>query len=203
MVRNWAEEAYRDIFRRRAKIEGFRSRAAYKLLEANKRFRLIKEGDIVVELGAWPGGMTQAASRLVGETGLVIAVDIRKFKVFSESNIITIQSDVREEEDAVQKILQVLNGKKVDVIISDASPKFTGIRDIDITRQIELTEKSYNISLKLVKRGGSIMLKALECPELQLLEEQIGSSFSYVKRFIPSATRKTSSEIYLIGLKRY
>jgi len=202
MVRNWAEEAYRDIFRRRAKIEGFRSRAAYKLLEANNRFRLIKEGDIVVELGAWPGGMAQAASRLVGETGLVIAVDIRKFKVFSESNIITIQSDILEE-DTIQKILQVLNGKQVDVAISDASPKFTGIRDVDIARQIELTEKSYNISLKLVKRGGSIMLKALECRELQLLEEQIRSSFSYVKRFIPSATRKTSSEIYLVGLKRY
>ncbi|MCL7388998.1 MAG: RlmE family RNA methyltransferase [Thaumarchaeota archaeon] len=203
MVRNWAEEAYRDIFRRRAKTEGFRSRAAYKLLEADKRFRLIKKGDIVVELGAWPGGMTQAASRLVGETGLVIAVDIRKFKAFSESNIITINSDILEEEDTVQKILQVLNGKQVDVVISDASPKFTGIRDVDIARQIELTEKSYNISLKLVKKGGSIMLKALECRELELLEEQIRSSFSYVKRFIPSATRKTSSEIYLIGLKRY
>ncbi|MCL7383859.1 MAG: RlmE family RNA methyltransferase [Thaumarchaeota archaeon] len=203
MVRNWAEEAYRDIFRRRAKTEGFRSRAAYKLLEADKRFRLIKKGDIVVELGAWPGGMTQAASRLVGETGLVIAVDIRKFKAFSESNIITINSDILEEDDTVQKILQVLNGKQVDVVISDASPKFTGIRDVDIARQIELTEKSYNISLKLVKKGGSIMLKALECRELELLEEQIRSSFSYVKRFIPSATRKTSSEIYLIGLKRY
>ncbi|MCL7403958.1 MAG: RlmE family RNA methyltransferase [Thaumarchaeota archaeon] len=203
MVRNWAEEAYRDIFRRRAKTEGFRSRAAYKLLEADKRFRLIKKGDIVVELGAWPGGMTQAASRLVGETGLVIAVDIRKFKAFSESNIITINSDILEEEDTVQKILQVLNGKQVDVVISDVSPKFTGIRDVDIARQIELTEKSYNISLKLVKKGGSIMLKALECRELELLEEQIRSSFSYVKRFIPSATRKTSSEIYLIGLKRY
>jgi 23S rRNA (uridine2552-2'-O)-methyltransferase len=203
MVRNWAEEAYRDIFRRRAKTEGFRSRAAYKLLEADKRFRLIKKGDIVVELGAWPGGMTQAASRLVGETGLVIAVDIRKFKAFSESNIITINSDILEEEDTVQKILQVLNGKQVDVVISDASPKFTGIRDVDTARQIELTEKSYNISLKLVKKGGSIMLKALECRELELLEEQIRSSFSYVKRFIPSATRKTSSEIYLIGLKRY
>jgi 23S rRNA (uridine2552-2'-O)-methyltransferase len=203
MVRNWAEEAYRDIFRRRAKTEGFRSRAAYKLLEADKRFRLIKKGDIVVELGAWPGGMTQAASRLVGETGLVIAVDIRKFKAFSESNIITINSDILEEEDTVQKILQVLNGKQVDVVISDASPKFTGIRDVDTARQIELTEKSYNISHKLVKKGGSIMLKALECRELELLEEQIRSSFSYVKRFIPSATRKTSSEIYLIGLKRY
>jgi 23S rRNA (uridine2552-2'-O)-methyltransferase len=203
MVRNWAEEAYRDIFRRRAKTEGFRSRAAYKLLEADKRFRLIKKGDIVVELGAWPGGMTQAASRLVGETGLVIAVDIRKFKAFSESNIITINSDILEEDDTVQKILQVLNGKQVDVVISDASPKFTGIRDVDTARQIELTEKSYNISLKLVKKGGSIMLKALECRELELLEEQIRSSFSYVKRFIPSATRKTSSEIYLIGLKRY
>ncbi len=91
----------------------------------------------------------------------------------------------------------------MDVVVSDASPRFTGVRDVDISRQIELTEKSYNISLKLVKRGGSIMLKALECRELQLLEEQLRTSFNYVKRFIPSATRKTSSEIYLVGLKRY
>lgn len=198
MVRNWIKEASRDIFKRRAITEGFRSRAAYKLLEANKKFKLIKPGDIVVELGAWPGGMTQAASRLVGETGLVIAVDIRKFKEFNEPNIITIQSDILEE-DTLQKILDVLDGKLVDVVVSDASPHLTGIRDMDICKQMELTEKAYEISLKLLKKEGSIMLKAFECDELRMLEEHIKSSFGYFKRFIPSATRKTSSEIYLIG----
>lgn len=198
MVRNWVEEASRDVFKKRARIEGFRSRAAYKLLEANKKFELIKRGDIVVELGAWPGGMAQAASRLVGETGLVIAIDIRKFKAFSESNIITIQSDILEEE-TLQKILDVLNGKQVDVVVSDASPHISGIRDIDIAKQMELTEKAYEISLQIVKKKGSIMLKAFESSELKILEERIKSSFSYVKRFIPSATRKTSAEIYIIG----
>ncbi|MEM3819989.1 MAG: FtsJ-like methyltransferase family protein, partial [Nitrososphaerota archaeon] len=101
-----------------------------------------------------------------------------------------------------QTLLDTLNGKLVDVVISDASPHLTGIRDIDTSKQIELTEKSYEISLELLKKRGSIMLKAFECDELRILEERVKSSFSYFKRFIPSATRKTSSELYLIGMSR-
>lgn len=196
----WRSEARRDIYRRKAREEGYRSRAAYKLLEANNRFKLIKRGDIVVELGAWPGGMSQAAARLVGPEGLVVAVDVRRFKRFEEPNIVTLELDILED-DVAEAVLEALNGKRADVLISDASPRFTGIRDVDVLRQMELAEKSYQISLEVLRRGGSAMLKAFECRELRELEQRIRESFRKVKRFIPSATRKTSSELYLIALK--
>ncbi|MEN2974282.1 MAG: RlmE family RNA methyltransferase [Candidatus Caldarchaeales archaeon] len=201
MARNWLIEARRDVYRRKAKTEGYRSRAAYKLLEADKRFRLIRRGGIVVELGAWPGGMAQVASRLTGLEGLVVAVDIKRFKRFDEPNIIIIESDIFED-NIVSEILEALNGRQADLLVSDASTKFTGVREVDMMKQMELTERAYKISLDIVKKGGSIMLKGFECDRLKLLEEEIKKSFNYVKRFIPSATRKTSSELYLIGKEK-
>ena len=195
----WLQEAERDHYRRRAREEGYRSRAAYKFLEAQRKYKLVKRGDIIVDLGAWPGGISQALARIVGSEGLVIAVDRRKFKKFDERNIITLQLDILED-DVVSEIKKILDGKLVDFLISDASPSFSGIRDVDVLRQIELAERSHEIAKELVRRGGSVMLKALECGELRELERELKTEFKIVKRFIPKATRKSSSELYLIGI---
>ena len=200
-TRRWLDEARRDHYRKKAKKEGYRSRAAYKLLEAQKKYEFIKRGDIVVDLGAWPGGMSQAASRLVGPEGIVIAIDKREFDEFAEKNIVTLQLDILED-DVVSEVSKILDGKQADVLISDASPRFTGIRDVDILRQYELTVKSYEIARDLVRRGGSIMLKAFECEDLRELELKLRREYGFVKRFIPRAKRKTSSELYLIALKK-
>jgi len=198
-TRRWIDEARRDYYRRRAREEGYRSRAAYKLLEAQKRFNLMQRGYIVVELGAWPGGMSQAASRIVGPEGLVIAIDKREFQPFQEENIMTLQLDILED-DVVGEVLRVLDGRRVDVLISDASPRFTGVRDVDMVMQYELTRRSCEIARDLVRRGGSAMLKAFECHELRELEGELRDEYEFVKRFIPSARRKTSSELYLIAM---
>jgi len=195
----WLQEARKDHYRRRAREEGYRSRAAYKFLEAQRKYRLVKRGDIIVDLGAWPGGISQALARIVGSEGLVIAVDRRKFKKFDEQNIITLQLDILED-DVVSEIKKILDGKLVDFLVSDASPSFSGIRDVDGLRQIELTERSHEIAKELVKRSGSVMLKALECGELRELERELKREFKIIKRFIPKATRKSSSELYLIGI---
>jgi len=195
----WLQEAERDHYRRRAREEGYRSRAAYKFLEAQRKYRLVKRGDIIVDLGAWPGGISQALARIVGSEGLVIAVDRRKFKKFDERNIITLQLDILED-DVVSEMKKILDGKLVDFLISDASPSFSGIRDIDVLRQIELAERSHEIAKELVRRGRSVMLKAFECGELRELERELKREFKIVKRFIPKATRKSSSELYLIGI---
>ena len=200
-TRRWLDEAKRDHYRKKAKEEGYRSRAAYKLLEAQKKYEFIKRGDIVVDLGAWPGGMSQAASRLVGPEGIVIAIDRREFDEFAEKNIVTLQLDILED-DVVSEVSKILDGKQADVLISDASPRFTGIRDVDILRQYELTVKSHEIARDLVRRGGSIMLKAFECEDLRELELKLRREYNFVKRFIPRAKRKTSSELYLIALKK-
>jgi len=195
----WIQEAGRDHYRRRARKEGYRSRAAYKFLEAQKRYRLVKRGDIAIDLGAWPGGISQALARMVGSEGLVIAVDKRRFKRFDEQNIITLQLDILED-DVVSEVRKILREKPADFLISDASPSFSGIRDIDVLRQIELTQRSYEIARELVKKDGSVMLKALECGELHELERRLRKEFKVVRRFIPKATRRGSSELYLIGL---
>ncbi len=201
MPGRWLAEARRDYYRRRAREEGFRSRAAYKLLEAVERFRLIRRGDIVVELGAWPGGMSQAASRVVGPQGLVIAVDRREFRSFEESNIVALQLDILEDE-VIDPILDITGGKMVDVLVSDASPRFIGVRDVDVARQIELTLRSMEIAEGIVRRGGNVMLKAFECEDLREVEARLREMFGKVRRFIPRSSRKTSSELYLIGLGR-
>ena len=201
MPGRWLAEARRDYYRRRAREEGFRSRAAYKLLEAVERFRLIRRGDIVVELGAWPGGMSQVASRVVGPQGLVIAVDRREFRSFEESNIVALQLDILEDE-VIDPILDITGGKMVDVLVSDASPRFIGVRDVDVARQIELTLRSMEIAEGIVRRGGNVMLKAFECEDLREVEARLREMFGKVRRFIPRSSRKTSSELYLIGLGR-
>ncbi|MEM1655323.1 MAG: RlmE family RNA methyltransferase [Nitrososphaerota archaeon] len=202
-TRRWIEEAKRDPYRRRAREEGYRSRAAYKLEEAQRRFGLLKRGDIVVELGAWPGGIAQAASRIVGPEGLVVAVDVREFKPFEEENIIALQLDILED-NVVSEVLRVLGGKRADLLISDASPRFTGIRDVDVIRQYELTLRSYEIAGSLVKRNGSVMLKAFDCEEVMELAEKLRRDYAVVKRLVPQARRKTSSEFYFIAMgKRF
>ena len=200
-TRRWLDEARRDHYRKKAKEEGYRSRAAYKLLEAQKKYEFLRRGDIVVDLGAWPGGMSQAASRLVGPEGIVVAIDRREFDEFAEKNIITLQLDILED-DVVSEVSKILDGKQADVLISDASPRFTGIRDIDVLSQYELTVKSYEIARDLVRRGGSIMLKAFDCEDLRGLELKLRREYGFVKRFIPRAKRKTSSELYLIAMKK-
>lgn len=202
-TRRWVEEARRDYYRRRAREEGYRSRAAYKLLEAQKKFKLIRRGDIIVELGAWPGGMTQAAARIAGPEGLVVAVDVREFKPFEEENVITLQLDILED-DVASEVLKALDWKHADILVSDASPRFTGVRDVDVVRQYELSLKSLEIARKIVKRNGSIMLKAFDCEEVRELERELRNEYRVLRRFVPKAKRKTSSEFYFIGLgKRF
>jgi 23S rRNA (uridine2552-2'-O)-methyltransferase len=197
-TRRWIEEVKRDLYRRRAREEGYRSRAAYKLEEAQRRFGLLKRGNIVVELGAWPGGMAQAASRIVGPEGLVVVVDVRKIKPFEEENVIALQLDILED-DVIREVLRVLDGRRADLLISDASPSFTGIRDIDIVRQYELALRSYEIAGCLVRRDGSLMLKAFDSEETIELAEKLRRDYAVVKKFVPRARRKTSSEFYFIA----
>jgi 23S rRNA (uridine2552-2'-O)-methyltransferase len=202
-TRRWLEEAKRDPYKRRAREEGYRSRAAYKLEEAQKRFGLLKRGDAVAELGAWPGGMVQAASKIVGPGGIVVAVDVRRFKPFEEENIITLQLDILED-DVVGEVLRALDGRRADLLISDASPSFTGIRDIDVIRQYELALRSYKIAGSLVRRNGSLMLKAFDGEETIELAEKLRRDYAVVKRFTPRAKRKRSSEFYFIAMgKRF
>ena len=185
----------KDAFYRKAKKEGYRSRAAYKLLELNQRFRTIKPGDRVVDLGAAPGGWLQVAAEIVGPKGKVVGVDLQPIAPFREPNLIVLQGDITSE-GCIEKIREAL-AARAHCVLSDVSPRLTGIRDADVSRSVELTRTALNAACDLLAPGGNFLVKIFMSEELGPLSAEIGKKFRSVDRTRPEATRKGSSEIYL------
>jgi len=179
-------------------MEGYRSRAAYKLLEINKRYSIIKRGDYVADLGCAPGGFLQVTSEIIGEKGLVIGVDLNPVQPIG-TNVILIEKDFTKK-DVLEEMLTHLKGKKFDVILSDMAPKTTGIQFRDTYLSFKLAEQAYNSANDLLKSGGNILIKIFDGEEVKGLTERIRKSFkkTYLNR--PESTRKGSKEIYIIGI---
>jgi 23S rRNA (uridine2552-2'-O)-methyltransferase len=184
----------KDTFYRKAKKEGYRSRAAYKLLELGRRFQLIKRGDRVVDLGAAPGGWLQVAAELTGPTGKVVGVDLQLIQPFQEPNIVVLQCDATSEECA-KKITELLGGP-ADCVLSDLSPRLSGIRDADIARSVELIRLAHSVARRLLCPRGSFLVKCFVAEDLHEFFQALKRDFSSVDRTRPEATRKGSSEIY-------
>ncbi len=197
MGKRWQVEKKKEHYYKSAKKENYRSRASYKLIQLNKKFRIIKDGDHVVDLGAAPGGWSQVALEKVGETGTVLGVDLQKIKPFDEDNFIFIQGDFTSSE--IQKeIYESLNGK-AEVIISDAAPSLSGIKDIDRIRIMDLADNVTKISSNLLKPKGALIMKTFQGPEFPELLKKMKSEFNVVKTTKPASSRKLSSEMYIIG----
>ncbi|HEU4342586.1 MAG TPA: RlmE family RNA methyltransferase [Candidatus Binatia bacterium] len=187
----------RDSYFRKAKQEGYRSRAAYKLLELQQRFRIMKPGDSVVDLGAAPGGWLQVAAKLVGEKGRVLGVDLQPIAAFRENNIIILRGDIMSAETR-KKIMALIAGR-VDCVLSDLAPRLTGIRDTDTARCVELNRSALGIATTLLKPGGFFLVKSFVNDELQALTSEIEKYFNSVQRTRPDATRQRSSEFYFFA----
>jgi len=191
-----------DYYYRKAKVEGYRSRAAYKLKEINKKYNVIRKGDIVVDLGAAPGGWIQVSREIVGDKGLIIGVDINQIERFPWNNVITIQADITEK-NIVEIIREAIpNGSMVDVVLSDAAPKISGIWDTDHARQIFIAENALKIAKELLKPDGRCVIKVFQGPLLNDFIDKVKREFMEVKIFKPNASRKESSEVYVIARKR-
>jgi 23S rRNA (uridine2552-2'-O)-methyltransferase len=184
----------RDRYYKKAKQEGYRSRAAYKLLELQQRFRLIRPGDVVVDLGAAPGGWLQVAAKLAGQTGKVIGIDLQPIAAFREPNIIVLQGDITAPETP-QKIAELACGR-VDGVLSDLAPRLSGIRDADIARCMELNRTALSLATALLRPGGSFLVKSFVSQELQTFTLELKRHFRSVQRTRPEATRQGSSEFY-------
>jgi len=194
---NWKSEHNKDHYYKKAKKERYRSRASFKLLQLNKKFKIIKKGDRILDLGAAPGGWSQIALELSGDEGLVLAVDIQRIKRFENENFYSIKGDFTKKE-TIEKIYEILENK-ADVIISDASPKLSGIRDIDHLLSIELAETVLNISGEILKPGGNIIIKAFQGEEFRNLLQKIKKMFRLVKTTKPQSSKQKSSEMYIIA----
>ena len=183
-----------DRFFKQAKREGYRSRAAYKLLELQQRFRLMKPGDFVVDLGAAPGGWLQVAAEIVGSTGKVIGVDLQPIETFRQSNILLLQGDITEA--ATQEKIKESLGGPAHCVLSDMAPKLSGIRDADTARCLDLNRAALAATTRLLRRGGALLVKSFISDELQAFTLELKKSFSSVQRTRPEASRQGSSEFY-------
>ncbi len=190
------QEARRDYYRKLAKERGFRSRAAYKLLEIKNSYHLIQSGMYIADLGCAPGGWLQVASRLVGNNGKVLGVDIRHVDPLPRVQII--QGDVSDDSLA-EKIMDAME-RKVNVLLSDLAPNISGVWQLDHARQISLTQSAVSIAEKILVNNGNAVLKAFEGEMLNELRSELKTKFKKLHIYKPKSSRKASSEIYLICL---
>ena len=188
------EDAKKDHYRKLAKEQGYRSRSAFKLIELNQKYNLIKSNDNILDFGAAPGGWLQVASKLIMPKGKVIGVDLLPIKPINE-NVTILQGDIRDEK-VVNNILNEA-GRKVDIILSDIAPNISGIWKIDHNNQIDLTRLIINRFPDLLEKNGGCLLKAFDGPMLKPLENELRKNFANVKLIKPKVSRNASSELYI------
>ena len=188
----------RDSFYQRAKREGYRSRAAYKLEELQRSQRLLRAGDRVADLGCWPGGWLQVAAAAVGAAGRVVGVDLDAIEPpLDLENVVAIRADLTEPSVA-ERILAELGGP-ADALLSDAAPKLTGVRATDRAREEALLEAIERLAARLLRPGGTLVAKLLDAPESQAFVQRLRPRFASARVTKVRATRQGSSEKYLIA----
>ena len=186
-------EARRDLYRRLAREQGYKSRAAFKLLEANERYGFIREGGKVLDLGSAPGGWLQVALELVGPSGLVVGVDTSPIRL-KAANLVTLKMDVHDGGVAAQA-LEALGGR-ADVLLSDLAPLVSGVWELDQTRQVELTLRALGLAREVLKPDGSVLCKLFEGARSQEVRDEMRRLFRSVRVVKPAASRRESSELY-------
>jgi 23S rRNA (uridine2552-2'-O)-methyltransferase len=186
-----------DTYYKKAKQEGYRSRAAYKLIELDQRFRIFHPGDMVVDLGSAPGGWLQVTAKLVAPKGKVVGVDLQCIEALPQQNVFFIQADITADQTA-QRIEERL-GRLADSVISDLSPKLSGIRDADDARCLELNRTALRVAIRVLMPGGTLLVKSFESEELRTFSAELEEFFRSVQRTRPEASRRGSSEIYLFA----
>lgn len=198
MPKAWVRERKREYYYRKAKEEKFRSRAAYKLLQAVKKHQFIKPGYVVVDLGAAPGGWTQASRRIVGSSGFVLGIDLKRVEPIDLPNVRTVTGDVTDSQ--ITQSIRELLPRSADVVISDVSPNISGVWELDHARQIDLARQSLRIATSVLRRRGNFFVKVFQGDMLNDFVEEVKQYFSFVKLIKPKASRAKSSELYVLGM---
>ena len=194
----WMKEHLDDHYVQLAQKEGYRARAAYKLLEINEKTNLIKKGMTVVDLGSAPGSWSQVAGRLVGDEGILIASDILPMDALE--NVTFIQGDFREEE-VFDKLMGEVGDRQVDVVLSDMAPNTAGNSAIDQPRMMYLCELAVDFALATLPEGGALIMKVFQGEGTQELRKQMQADFSKIRSIKPGASRPRSKEMFWIAIK--
>jgi 23S rRNA (uridine2552-2'-O)-methyltransferase len=197
---SWLKEHFDDVYVKRAQAEGLRSRAAYKLEELVEKDRLLKPNMRIVDLGAAPGGWSQLARKRLGETGTVIAMDI--LPMTGLSGVEFLQGDFREET-VLRELESMLQGEKVDLVLSDMAPNMSGVALADQIRAMDLADLALDFSRAWLKPGGAFLVKLFQGAGFDDYLRTLRADFSRVTMRKPKASRARSREVYAlaVGLK--
>jgi 23S rRNA (uridine2552-2'-O)-methyltransferase len=190
--KQWLRRHVTDPYVRKAKEQGYRSRAAFKLLEIAEKEKLLRPGELVVDLGAAPGGWSQVAAQKVKPGGRVLAVDI--LDIAPITGVTVLKADFREKS-----LIEALGGAKADAILSDVSPNISGIPLVDQARQLELALAAVDFCRKSLKPDGVFVVKAFHGGAFDELVASLRSSFSKVRVIKPTASRGESAETYVVS----
>lgn len=194
--KDWLKEHFEDPYVQRAQKDGYRARAAYKLLEIQEKDKLIRPGMTVVDLGAAPGSWSQIAARLCGAGGMVIASDILEMDPLPDVNFL--QGDFREQE-VFDRLLDMLNGRPVDLVISDMAPNTSGNAAMDQPRSMYLCELALDFAVRVLKPDGRFLVKVFQGEGYEEYRKEIQRHFSTLKSRKPDASRARSREMYLLA----
>ena len=189
-------EHVNDPFVQLAKKEGWRSRAAFKLMEMDDKDRLLRRGEVVVDLGATPGGWSQVAARRVGESGMVLALDLLEMEPIHGVDFI--QGDFRED-DVLAKLEEKLNGRGVGLVMSDMAPNMSGVPLVDQARIMYLAELGLAFSQAHLKPDGAFLVKVFQGADYEAFLRAMREVFKTVAVRKPEASRDRSAELYLLG----
>lgn len=187
----------KDHYYKKAKEQGLASRAVFKLEELDQKFKLLNLGDRILDLGCAPGGWLQYASKKIGGQGRAVGIDLLPLQAQFSQNVIILQGDATQED--MQKIcIEKLQGE-ANLIVSDMSPNLSGIKFKDNYESYLLALSVLKVCQKILKKGGGMALKIFPGDELPEFRKKLQENFVEIKSYIPKATRKGSSEIYLVS----
>ncbi len=200
--KGWLQEHFKDEFVQRSWRDGYRSRATYKLIEIQERDKIIKPGQVVVDLGAAPGGWSQYAADIIGDRGKVVGLDILPMDPLE--NVSFIQGDFREESVLAQLTDAIKEYRGIDLVISDIAPNTSGVKAIDQPRSMYLVELAYDFAIHNLKTNGDFLCKVFQGTGFDELLQMARRDFKRVVIRKPKASRARSVETYLLarGLKQ-
>lgn len=194
--KRWLKEHFDDPWVKKAQQDGWRSRAAFKLLEIQEKDKIIKPGMKVIDLGAAPGGWSQVASKLLAGKGRVIATDILAMDVLEDVEFV--QGDFTEQT-VLDEILNLVKGEAYDLVISDMAPNMSGMKSVDQPKSMYLAELALDLAVKVLKPEGAFLTKVFQGEGIEEYRKTLQSYFKVLKSRKPEASRPRSNEVYLLA----
>ncbi len=196
--KSFKKDPWSDHYTRSARKSGYPARSVFKLQEIQRKYRLIKKGHRVLDLGCAPGSWLLYASELVGDRGMVVGIDLKPVTVSLPPCAAGLEMDVFEEEPAAWEKV----GPGFDVVLSDMAPDTTGAKDVDAARSLRLCERAFSIAGQRLATGGAFVCKIFFGEDVKAFTDSVRMAFPQIRLFKPASSRKASREIYIIGIDK-